>query len=333
MKQLVSILIPAFNAEKWIGACIESALAQTWSKKEIIVVDDGSKDLTLKVAKTYEASNVYVSTQNNRGASAARNHALSLAQGDYIQWLDADDLLASDKIARQMEDAEPGDRTRVLLSGSWGRFYFHPKRTRFLPDSLWQDLTPTEWMFLKLDENLWMAIESWLVSRKLSELTGAWDESLHRDDDGEYFSRAISHSQIIRFVPESRVFCRRGNVGVSSSRSLDDRKLDSQMTSLRLHIQRLRAMEDSGRTRDAGLKLLNRWAHVFYPERMDIYQEMKAMAVELGGDIQLPKPRWKYRWIQKIFGWQAAKNTQRMMSTIRSKARMAQEWLPFPGIF
>ena len=95
MKQLASILIPAFNAQNWIGGCIESALAQTWSRKEIIVVDDGSRDSTLEIAESYASQDVHVTTHDNCGASSARNRALSLAQGDYIQWLDADDLLAS----------------------------------------------------------------------------------------------------------------------------------------------------------------------------------------------------------------------------------------------
>src|SRR5438874_10844901 len=105
MKPLVSILIPAYNAEPWIANTIKSALDQTWSRTEIIVVDDGSRDQTLQVARQFASKNVSVVTQENRGASAARNKALELCQGDYIQWLDADDLLSSDKIEGQMESA------------------------------------------------------------------------------------------------------------------------------------------------------------------------------------------------------------------------------------
>src|SRR5437868_14667996 len=102
MKPLVSILIPAYNAGPWIGDTIRSALDQTWPRKEIIVVDDGSGDQTLQVARQFASKNVSVVTQENQGASAARNRALSLSRGDYIQWLDADDLLSPNKIAKQM---------------------------------------------------------------------------------------------------------------------------------------------------------------------------------------------------------------------------------------
>jgi len=81
MKPLVSILIPAYNAEKWVGAAIASALGQTWRHKEIIVVDDGSTDRTLAVAREFESKGVCVMTQPNQGAAAARNKALSLRQG------------------------------------------------------------------------------------------------------------------------------------------------------------------------------------------------------------------------------------------------------------
>ena len=81
MNDLVSILIPAFNCERWIGECLSSAVDQTWPRTEVIVVDDGSTDRTLAAACAHASGAVKVVTQENRGASAARTHALGLAQG------------------------------------------------------------------------------------------------------------------------------------------------------------------------------------------------------------------------------------------------------------
>src|ERR1700722_15492058 len=103
MTPLVSILIPAYNADRWIAETIRSAVNQTWERKEIIIVDDGSTDETLAVARQFESMLVRVVSQKNQGAASARNRAFSLSCGDYIQWLDADDLLAPDKVSRQME--------------------------------------------------------------------------------------------------------------------------------------------------------------------------------------------------------------------------------------
>lgn len=99
---LVSILIPCFNAERWVAQAIESALAQTSREKEVIVFDDGSTDASLEIVKSF-GDRVCWESAPNRGGNAARNRLLELAHGDWLQYLDADDYLLPEKIARQME--------------------------------------------------------------------------------------------------------------------------------------------------------------------------------------------------------------------------------------
>ena len=142
MRPLVSILIPAFNSQEWIGDTLRSAIAQTWDRKEIIVVDDGSTDATLAIARHFESEFVRVVTQENQGASAARDTAFSLSQGDYFQWLDADDLLAPDKIEKQIEVLCKDASKRTLASSAWGRFLYRYDRAKFVPSALWCDLSP-----------------------------------------------------------------------------------------------------------------------------------------------------------------------------------------------
>jgi len=325
--QLISILVPAYNASRWIRDCLESALAQDWRNKEIIVVDDGSRDSTLEIAQSFASSGVRVVTQENHGVCSARNRALRLSQGDYIQWLDSDDILAPDKISRQMESAEPGGSSRILLSGSWGQFSIHPDRSRFLASPLWEDLSPTDWLFRKVDGNYWMAIESWLVSRKLTEMAGPWDETLTRDDDGEYFCRVLACSERIRFVREARCYCRNRASGISHDLTLNDDKLDSQVNSLLAHIRILRSFEDSPKTRSACLKLLNRWSFYFYPQRPDLMSRLQAAAKEMGHELDAPELRKKYRWIKRIFGWSFAKKMQNAVPAARSQVEAAWEKL------
>lgn len=94
MEGKVSIIIPAYNVENYIGRGISSALSQTYEDIEVIVVDDGSTDGTWSVLQTYSAdSRVVLSHQENSGVSRARNHALDLAAGDYVIFLDSDDWL------------------------------------------------------------------------------------------------------------------------------------------------------------------------------------------------------------------------------------------------
>src|SRR5271170_7259166 len=123
---LVSILIPAYNAEEWLGYTLQSAIGQTWQRKEIIVVDDGSTDRTAEVARRLASKEVKVVSTENRGLSRAVNHAYQLCQGDYIQELDSDDLLSPDKIEIQLAALREGDSKRILLSSPWARFYYRP---------------------------------------------------------------------------------------------------------------------------------------------------------------------------------------------------------------
>src|SRR5947208_2592225 len=101
MSTLVSILIPCYNAERWIAQAIESALAQTWPEKEVVVVDDGSTDGSLDVIKQFDGR-IRWETGPNRGGNMARNRLRELAGGDWLQYLDADDYLLPDKIDDQM---------------------------------------------------------------------------------------------------------------------------------------------------------------------------------------------------------------------------------------
>jgi len=310
VEPLVSILIPAYNAERWIADTLNSAINQTWPRKEIIVVDDGSRDGTLNVARRFASGQVSVTSQPNQGAAAARNKALSLAQGDFIQWLDADDLLSMDKVASQMAVLQKESCANLLLSSPWGRFRFRPNRTRFTPSALWCDLSPTDWLVRKLGENLFMQTASWLVSRELAIAAGPWDTRLLGDDDGEYFCRVLLKSQGVRFVPEGKVFYRITGASSLSFIGTSNRKLDAQFLSIQLYLKYLRSLEESERVRGTCLKFLQRWLIYFYPERSDIVEQLHELASSLGGRLETPRLSWKYSWLQKAFGWKAAKRAQ-----------------------
>lgn len=317
MKPLVSILIPAFNAQEWIGDTLRSAISQTWDRKEIIVVDDGSADRTLAVAQQFESDGVRVVTQKNQGAAAARNKAFSLSKGDYIQWLDADDLLAPDKIAKQLEAFGQGGNKRTLLSSAWGRFLYRYQRAQFVPTALWCDLSPSEWLLRKMAQNLHMQTATWLVSRELTEKAGPWNTRLLGDDDGEYFCRVLLLSDGIQFVLDARVYYRASGASSLSYIGRSDRKREAQWHSMELHIEYLRSLEDSPRVRAACVRYIQNWLICFYPERLDIVQKAERKAAELGGHLDPPRLSWKYIWIKTIFGWGLAKRAQVFLPRVR----------------
>jgi glycosyltransferase involved in cell wall biosynthesis len=317
MKPLVSILIPAYNAEKWLPDTLRSAIAQTWDMKEIIVVDDGSTDRTLAIARQFESDGVKVFTQKNQGAAATRNNAFSLSQGDYIQWLDADDLLGSEKVASQMEALGESQNKLTLLSGSWGRFIHRPHRAQFVPTALWCDLSKAEWLIRKMGQNLYMQTASWLVSRELTQAAGPWDTRLLGDDDGEYFCRVLLASEGVRFVPQAKVYYRASGTSSLSYIGNSDRKREAQWVSMKLHIGYLRSLDDSARARAACVTFLQNWMVFFYPERLDIFGQAQTMAKEIGGQIEAPRLSWKNSWIEALFGWRFARRAQLFLRNIK----------------
>ncbi|MEJ2216106.1 MAG: glycosyltransferase [Gemmatimonadota bacterium] len=100
---LVSVIVPAYQQRRWVAEALDSVLAQTYPRIEVIVVDDGSTDGTGDLVRDRFGDAVRVVRQANQGLAAARNAGLALARGELIQFLDADDRLAPDKIALQVQ--------------------------------------------------------------------------------------------------------------------------------------------------------------------------------------------------------------------------------------
>jgi glycosyltransferase involved in cell wall biosynthesis len=319
MKQpLVSILIPAYNAEATIGSTLRSAIGQTWSHKEIIVVDDGSRDGTIAAAKRFESKEVAVVSIENQGAAAARNHAYSVCQGDYIQWLDADDLLSPDKVERQLNALPEDGNQKILLSCPWAPFFYRIRDSQVVQTSLCENLSPAEWLLRKMGQNLHMQTATWLTSRQLAETAGPWDTRLLSDDDGEYFCRVLLASEGTVFVPDVRVYYRISPSNRLSFIGVSDRKKDALLVSMKLHVKYLLSLENSERARKACLNYLKTWSPMFYPERGELIAELQSMARDLGGNLETPRLRWKYAWMAPIFGWNFAKQAQNTLPQLKA---------------
>jgi glycosyltransferase involved in cell wall biosynthesis len=208
VKPLVSIIIPVYNAEKYLAASIESAIGQTWTNKELIIVDDGSTDGSLQIAQKYAGNPaVKVISQKNKGAAAARNAGLKAAKGDYIQFLDADDLLSPDKIESQIACLNGSATTLAICKTAYfndGDDYLDGAHFDdwFCADSS----NPVDFL-TKLyagKETMpgyggMITIHAWLSPRNIIEKAGPWNETLSIDDDGEFFCRVVLASEGIKF--------------------------------------------------------------------------------------------------------------------------------------
>lgn len=300
---LVSILIPCYNAALWLATTLESALAQTWPDTEIIVVDDGSTDGSLVLARRFESRGVRVVTQVNAGASAARNHALRQARGDFFQFLDADDLLSPGKIAAQIKALALQPAGRVA-SCRWGRFQADPATARFVDDAVYRDFTAVEFLVLAGETGAMMHPSAWLVPRAVAEKAGPWDESLSLNDDGEYFSRVALASSGLAYCADAVAlsYYRSGLPG-SLSQQRGDRARRSQFHSLELITRQLLAAEDSTRTRRACAGYWRRYVHDFFPAPTDLIRRAGAEVQRLGETVGRPEMGQKTAVLAALIGW------------------------------
>jgi glycosyltransferase involved in cell wall biosynthesis len=198
---LVSIIIPVYNAEKYLSQAIESALQQSWDNKEIIIVNDGSTDGSLKIANSYKNAQIKVLSTPNLGASAARNSGLKHARGEYIQFLDADDLLSNDKLKTQISALQSSpNKVAVCSTVHFTDGDLHTKNSPSLYEEAFLVNSENPAWFLV---NLWggysengsmIQPNAWLTPRAVIDKAGPWNEELTVDDDGEFFCRILLSS-------------------------------------------------------------------------------------------------------------------------------------------
>lgn len=310
MKPLVSILIPAYNVEQWIAETLESALAQTWQHKEIIVVDDGSTDNSLLVAKRFESPIVKVISQKKQGQSTAENRAFQEAQGDFIEYLDADDILAPDKIERQIQLL--GDsNSEFVAAGEWARFYDSPTEAQFVPEPVWADMSPVDWLVCSWEGGGMMHGAAWLIPRKIAEQAGPWNESLSLINDFDYFSRVLLTSKGVKFCWGTRTYYRSGlSNNLSSAKARP--ALESAFKSLELGTSSLLSIENSPRTRHASATTFQRFIYSVYPDMPDLVHKAEVKVRTLGGSDLKPGGGTVFKVLSNTVGWKLAKRIQQL---------------------
>jgi glycosyltransferase involved in cell wall biosynthesis len=317
------VVIPAFNEGPMVERSIRSVARSDYpaDKLEIIVVDDGSRDDTLARARAHAGRHprrLRVVAQANAGASAARNHALRLARGDFVQFLDADDLLAPDKIALQLARLA-ASAPDALASAEWARFHRAPAEARFAPEPVWRDLSGLEFQLLHYEAGWMMQPAAWLAPRALLDRSGPWDETLGLNDDGEYFSRVMLAASGIVFCPGARVYYRSGLAG-SLSRQTSPRALKSLRRSTELNCSRLlAAAADSPRARAAAANGWQRLMLLAWPADPALSRDAERRRDALGGS-PFPLPVGPaFTRLARLVGWRAAKRLRDLASGLRRR--------------
>lgn len=177
----VSVIIPAYNAEAFIGECLDSVIGQTYQDFEIVVVNDGSSDATESVLKRYRDRIVYF-VQENRGVAAARNIGLGLASGEFVALLDADDYWLPEYLERQVSLLEKRMTAALVCSDVY--LLADGKVTRTL------SVISSERHLLRKPINYWHIFVSSVVAHRRAIIdVGGFDESLRYMEDLDLWMR------------------------------------------------------------------------------------------------------------------------------------------------
>ncbi|MEJ0067168.1 MAG: glycosyltransferase [Caulobacteraceae bacterium] len=244
----VAVVIPCWNAEKWIARAIQSVLDQDYPNLEIIVIDDGSTDGSLEIIKSF-GDRIRWETGPNRGACAARNRGLALASSTYVQFLDADDYIEGDFLGAASQALRRADADVAFCPVK----VEHPDGGRATIFHYYLVPTPEE------------VFERWLVNYSqppcsivwrtdFVQSIGGWDEGLLKNQDGEFVMRAmLARPRITKFEEGWGIY--NAHLSPSVSKIANPEALRSELDA----IQRLMAcatrMSDRSDLTGFGLKL------------------------------------------------------------------------------
>ncbi|MBI1293543.1 glycosyltransferase [bacterium] len=180
----VSVIIPVFNGAEFLQEAIESIRAQNYAPTEIVVVDDGSTDDTAEVVQALGADLLYA-YQPNQGPAAARNFGLTLASGELIAFLDADDLWPTHKLHHQVSCLLTNAETQVV----WGNTQVRP----YHADEKLYPPVPPKW---------WPLLGSMVCRKEVFQAVGGFDPALHFGEDIDWLTRLNIHKIRIQRSPE-----------------------------------------------------------------------------------------------------------------------------------
>ena len=299
----VSIIIPLYNNEAYIAQTIDSCLAQTHDSIEIIVVENGSTDKSCQVVKSIDDKRLSVFQIPTPNAAAARNYGYQKATGTYIIFLDADDVMAPNKIELQLKALSKKPKG-FIASCAWAKFKINTKEAIITPQKVWNIQNPIDWCLQSWMGEGMMIPGCWLIPKPIIDKVGLWDERLSLHDDGEFMCRVLLASKGNIFVKNTVVYYRQQ--GNSLSRQHKSKMAaESALLVYKSYQQQILKFQDSKLARRALVRNFSRFIYEYYPAHTQLIKEAYREINELGVKPPLVgSPSFKL--IQRIVGFKIA---------------------------
>ncbi|TVQ05934.1 MAG: glycosyltransferase [Balneolaceae bacterium] len=224
---LISIIIPVYNAEKYLSEAVDSILSQNYKKIEVILVDDGSKDKSVDIINKYVQyhKKIISIAHDNSGPSAARNNGIKLASGEYITFLDSDDFWSASCLQTQIMFLRRNPDCKII----WGK-------TQFFKDN-------ESKKYENIGEPLhFLNVGSALFHKTLFDTVGLFDENLGFSEDLDWFSRAREAGEIIVKQPHTVLYYRSHETNMTKNKGIQELDL---IKVLKKSLDRRRAFPDT----------------------------------------------------------------------------------------
>ena len=208
MNYLVSIIIPMYNAEKYIERCLESILKQTYTNIEIVIIDDGSSDNSLERVRSFSDKRIRLFNKINGGVSSARNFGIDKSLGDYLLFIDADDFINKEMVEKLLNEVEE-ENTLVFCSND--EIWNNRIDTRILFDKFKGEINKYD-VLREIASGKAGLVCSKLVSKKvIKENNIKFDEKLVIGEDQIFFLKVAEQTEKFKYVNESLYYYDRTN--------------------------------------------------------------------------------------------------------------------------
>lgn len=314
MNPLVSVIIPVFNAERYLEKTLDSVFAQTYSNFEVILVDDGSTDTSLAIMeKGRHDKRLKIYSQKNKGASSARNLGLKKCSGKYIQFLDADDLISKNKLEVQVSELEKQeDHIAVCRTVSFldDEDFFNkefPEENQYLfstsePQKFVYNLLGGSGSINMIQPN------AYLTPINIINKVGGWRNYICPDDDGEFFCRVLLASKGIRFTANAINYYRKFKEQTSYSVPKTAFAKRNQLLTIGLKEKYLRQFFDIKDVNKIIVQHYIDFAVFAYPSFNDFSKLALRKAKRTKEPYRLPKLGGKgVEFIKNKLGWKVAR--------------------------
>lgn len=299
---LVSVIIPAYNASKYIDDAVNSILNQTYPNIEIIIVDDGSTDDTYQCLERHRCQNLKIIRTKNNGQSKACNIGFEHSKGELIKFFDADDVLNAQFIEEQI--VLIGSATDVVISARWGRFFKDDISTfKLNHEEVQKEIKPIEYLkdcLIRKSNMLQCGL--FLIPREILYKSGVWNETLSLNNDFDFFVRVLLNANKLIFSEKSILYYRSGLTS-SLSNSKGETAFRSGVTSNLLGVESILNFQNTQIIREACAEHLKTWMFMTYPRHKALSEEVEIEIKRLSNKRPLYGEKRIVQIFSALLGW------------------------------